>query len=104
RLAVAGAAMAVTLVVLRLGPRSRLPLFPSVALLAMPLALALTRRRWLPRLQSAVPGARAGLVLAALLVLALVLFPALFHFVDANTRTQIEAEHAPLVLRQPQWR
>jgi two-component system nitrogen regulation sensor histidine kinase NtrY len=83
---------------------SRLPLPPAVVLLAMTAALALTRERWGPRLRAAVPGARAGLALAGVLVLALVLFPTVFHFVDASTRQQIETEYAPLVQRQPQWR
>jgi signal transduction histidine kinase len=95
-----------TLLAWRLWPQgfARLPLPPTLALLAMALVLALTRDRWAARLRAVVPGARAGLALAGILVLALVLFPTIFHFVDQSTRLQIETEYAPLVLRQPHWR
>ena len=49
-------------------------------------------------------GPRAGAVLAAVAGLSLLLYPSLVHYGEKNTRLQIERDHAPLVLRQPQWR
>jgi signal transduction histidine kinase len=42
--------------------------------------------------------------LAAVAALSLLLYPSLVHYGEKNTRVQIERDHAPLVLRQPQWR
>jgi hypothetical protein len=81
-----------------------LPLFPGVAMVLLAAALAGSRHFWEPRLRAASAGARAGLAVAAVGFLALLLYPSLVHFAEKNIRLQIERDHAPLIRRQPQWR
>jgi two-component system nitrogen regulation sensor histidine kinase NtrY len=81
-----------------------LPLLPGIALVLLAAALAGGRHFWEPRLLAASAGARAGLAVAAVGLLALLLYPSLVHFAERNTRLQIERDHAPLIRRQPQWR
>ncbi|HEY7509674.1 MAG TPA: ATP-binding protein, partial [Vicinamibacteria bacterium] len=101
-LALAALAVAVE----RLWPASwpDLPLVPAVALvLAAGIAGGTTGwwRGWLVR---APHGARAAAAVGGGAALALVLYPTLVHFAETFTRAQIERDHAPEVLRQPQWR
>jgi signal transduction histidine kinase len=90
----------------RLWPRELigLPLLPAVFLFLVPAALAAGAFRWQPRLRQAPTGALAGVALAATAGLGLLLYPSLVHYGEKSTRQQIERDHAPLVLRQPQWR
>jgi signal transduction histidine kinase len=81
-----------------------LPLAPAVAAFLLAAVLGGTRHWWAPRLGAAGLGPRAGAVLAAVAGLSLLLYPSLVHYGEKNTRLQIERDHAPLVLRQPQWR
>jgi len=46
----------------------------------------------------------AGLVLGTVGLLSLLLYPSLVHYGEKGARRQIERDHAPLILRQPQWR
>jgi signal transduction histidine kinase len=81
-----------------------LPFVPAVALILAAGVAAGTAplwRGWTSRAQS---GARAALAIATVAVLALALYPSLVHFAEAYTRAQTETDHAPEVLRQPQWR
>jgi len=81
-----------------------LPLAPAVAAFLLAAVLGGTRHYWLPRLRAASLGPRAGLALCAVALVSLLLYPSLVHYGEKNTRLQIERDHAPLVLRQPQWR
>jgi signal transduction histidine kinase len=81
-----------------------LPLAPAVAVFLIAAVLGGTRERWAPRLRDATLGPRAGVVLASVAALSLLLYPSLAHYAEKNTRLQIERDHAPLVLRQPHWR
>ena len=81
-----------------------LPLAPAVAAFLMAAVLGGTCALWCPRLRAASLGPRAGAALAALAALSLLLYPSLVHYGEKNTRLQIERDHAPLVLGQPQWR
>jgi signal transduction histidine kinase len=101
-LLLAGLAVAVE----RLWPPSwpDLPLLPAVALVLAAGMAAGTAPRWRRRLERAPPGTRAVAAVLGVAALALALYPSLVHFAEAYTRTQVEADHAPEVLRQPQWR
>ena len=81
-----------------------LPLLPGMAMVLLAAALAGGRHLWEPRLRAASAGARAGLAVAAVGLLGLLLYPTLVHFAEKNTRLQIERDHASLIRRQPQWR
>jgi signal transduction histidine kinase len=81
-----------------------LPLAPAVLAFLVAALAGGTRQAWAPRLRAASLGARAGLALAGVAVVSLLLYPSLVHYGEKNTRLQIERDHAPLVLRQPQWR
>jgi signal transduction histidine kinase len=81
-----------------------LPLAPAMAAFLMAAALGGTHQLWAPRLRAASLGPRAGVALAAVAALSLLLYPSLVHYGEKNTRLQIERDHAPLVQRQPQWR
>jgi len=81
-----------------------LPPGPAVAAFLAAAVLGGTRHAWAPRLRAASLGPRAGLALVATAGLSLLLYPSLVHYGEKNTRLQIERDHAPLVLRQPQWR
>jgi len=81
-----------------------LPLLPAVAAFLMAAVLGGTRHVWAPRLRDASLGPRAAALLAAVAAVSLLLYPSLVHYGEKNTRLQIERDHAPLVLRQPQWR
>jgi signal transduction histidine kinase len=81
-----------------------LPLVPAVVLVALAWWLAATDGAWLPRIRAASPEARAALVVGAVGVLSLLLQPSLAHYGEKSVRLQIERDHAPLILRQPQWR
>ena len=81
-----------------------LPLAPAVLAFLIAAVAGGTRQAWAPRLRAASLGARAALVLAGVAGLSLLLYPSLVHYGEKNTRLQIERDHAPLVLRQPQWR
>ena len=90
----------------RLWPRALpdLPFVPAVALVLAAGVAAGTAPRWSGWTSRAQSGARAALAIAAVAVLGLSLYPSLVHFAEAYTRAQTETDHAPEVLRQPQWR
>ncbi len=90
----------------RLWPRDviGLPLIPAVLLFAAAALLAATRPHWQAWLRASSPGSRAGIVLALVAFLSLLLYPALVHYGEKTIRQQIERDHASLVLHQPQWR
>jgi signal transduction histidine kinase len=81
-----------------------LPLLPALAFFLIAAVAAGQARRWRERLRLASLDARAGLCLIGVAALALLLFPSLVHFDEKNLRRAIEQTHAPLVLRQPEWR
>jgi signal transduction histidine kinase len=81
-----------------------LPLAPAVLAFLAAAVAAGTRHLWEPRLRAATLGLRAAAALAGMAGLSLLLYPSLVHYGEKNTRLQIERDHAPLVLRQPQWR
>jgi signal transduction histidine kinase len=81
-----------------------LPLLPAVALFVGAATVGGTADVLRDRLASAGAGVRAGVVIAGVAVFALLLYPSLIHYGEKSTRAQIERDHAPLVLRQPQWR
>jgi len=81
-----------------------LPLVPAVLLVVLAWWLAATHPAWLPRVRMASAEGRAGLAVGAVGVLALLLHPGLAHYGEKGVRLQIERDHAPLILRQPQWR
>jgi signal transduction histidine kinase len=110
RLVRLGGVVAFGMLAERLWPRDviGLPLVPAVLLFG---AAALcagtrpgTRPGWQAWLGASSPGAQAGLVLAAVAFISLLLYPALVHYGEKTIRQQIERDHAPLVLHQPQWR
>ncbi|HEY7413129.1 MAG TPA: ATP-binding protein [Vicinamibacteria bacterium] len=87
--------------------RAVVPAFPLGPALALVLGAALAaglRGRWHPWLRGATAGAHAALLPGALAALGLVLYPTLVSFAAAATSARIERDHAPVVLRQPQWR
>jgi signal transduction histidine kinase len=90
----------------RLWPRALpdLPLVPALVLVLAAGVAAGTAPRWRAWTSRAQSGARAALAVAAVAGLALVLYPSLVHFAEVYTRAQTETDHAPEVLRQPQWR
>jgi signal transduction histidine kinase len=90
----------------RLWPRALpdLPFVPAVALILAAGLAAGTASRWRAWTSRAQSGARAALAIVAVAALALALYPSLVHFAEAYTRAQTEIDHAPEVLRQPQWR
>ncbi|MBI3932349.1 MAG: HAMP domain-containing protein [Acidobacteria bacterium] len=106
RLVRLGSATLVALAAFRLWPRDLigLPLVPAVALVLLAALPGAGRPAWQDRLGSRGPGALAGLALATVALLALMLYPTLVHYGEKNARQQIEHDHAPLVRRQPQWR
>ena len=57
-----------------------------------------------PRRAGPAPGCTAALVVAAWRALGLILYPSPLQASQRSLRLQIERNHAPLVLRQPQWR
>jgi signal transduction histidine kinase len=73
-------------------------------LLASAQGLALARPRWEPAGRQATTGTRAVLAVGGLAGLGLILYPALLQASQRSLRLQIERNHAPLVLRQPEWR
>jgi signal transduction histidine kinase len=80
---------------------------PVPALLALFAGVALaatTSRAWRPRLATASEPARAALGLAGIGTLALLLYPAIARFAEAELRRAIVEAHAPTVLQQPEWR
>ncbi len=90
----------------RFWPRERLglPLLPALLLFFGAAAVAGSARRLWPRLARASADERAALALAAVGALGMLLFPSLVHFGEKRLRRAIENSHAPLVLRQPEWR
>ena len=87
-----------------LWPRTiSLPLVPAIALVLLA-GVAANHRGWLPRVRAAPAEGWAGLVLAVAGLLSLLLYPSLVHYGEKGVRLQIERDHAPLILRQPQWR
>jgi signal transduction histidine kinase len=81
-----------------------LPLLPTLILVLVAGVAAGAARQWRMRLEQGQSGTHAVVAVLGVAALALVLYPSLVHFADAYTRAQVEADHAPEVLRQPQWR
>jgi hypothetical protein len=77
------------------------PLVPAVALYLAAALLGGTTGTWRPKLEQASPGERAGYALAATSALTLLLYPTVVHFAEKETRSRIEGDYAPAVLRQP---
>jgi signal transduction histidine kinase len=98
--------VALGLLAYRLWPRELIgiPLLPAIGLFMLAAALAGTHRSWHPWIVAAPAGAQAGWALAGVATLSLLLHPTLVHFAEKEARQQIELSHAPLILRQPQWR
>jgi signal transduction histidine kinase len=104
RSAVVGGWLAFGLAAAAVWPRTiSLPLVPAVALVLVA-GVAATHGGWLPRFREAPAEAWAGFALAVVGLLSLLLYPSLLHFGEKGVRLQIERDHAPLILRQPQWR
>jgi signal transduction histidine kinase len=101
-----GALAALALLVERLWPWAwpDLPLLPALVLVLAAGVAAGTASRWRSRLEDSPPGTHAVVAVLGVAALALVLYPSLVHFAEAYTRAQVETDHAPEVLRQPQWR
>jgi two-component system, NtrC family, nitrogen regulation sensor histidine kinase NtrY len=105
RALLAAAALAFTLVAYLLWPKSiSLPLLPAILLSLLAAVLASTHPSWSPRIRGLSAEGLAGLALATIGLLALILYPSLVHYGEKGLRLQIERDHAPLILRQPQWR
>lgn len=81
-----------------------LPLVPTLALFLLTALLGGLRESWRPLCSAASPELRAGLGVATVALLSLLLYPSLVHFGEKNTRLQIQQQHAQVVLRQPEWR
>jgi signal transduction histidine kinase len=81
-----------------------LPLVPAIGLYLTAAILGGTRGRWGPRLRRATPGEIAGLGLACVSGLTVLLYPTLVHFAEKDIRSQIEGDYSAAVLRQPAWR
>jgi signal transduction histidine kinase len=104
RYVVLGGWLAFGLLAGALWPRAiSLPLVPALALVLLA-GVAAHHRGWLPMVRAAPAEAWAGLVLATVGLLSLLLYPSLVHYGEKGARRQIERDHAPLILRQPQWR
>jgi len=76
------------------------PLAPAFALLAAAGLAVWAPPRWRQALRASTPEARAALLVAVVGVLALLLFPTLAHFEEADTRREIERDDATLLLGQ----
>jgi len=81
-----------------------IPLVPAIAFYLLAALLGASRESWLPRLPASSPAERAGMALAVIGVLTLLLHPTMVHYAGKSTRREIEREDAPSVLRQPEWR
>jgi signal transduction histidine kinase len=79
-------------------------LLGPVLLLAAGHALAWTRGRWQTVAARTTGGTWAILLVAGLALVGLALYPALLQASQKSLRQQVERSHAPLVLRQPEWR
>ena len=97
---------ALTVAVERLWPAGwpDLPLLPMLGLVLAAALAAGTSTVWRGALLRAPQGTKAAAAVLSMAVLAVALYPALVHFAETYTRAQIERDHAPEVLRQPQWR
>jgi signal transduction histidine kinase len=76
------------------------PPIPALALLAAAALAGWAPARWRDELRATTPESRAGLVIGGVACLALLLFPTLAHFEEADTRREIEREDATLLLGQ----
>jgi signal transduction histidine kinase len=104
-LALAGLALGVAAAAVAFWPATTPPAWaPSLLLVALALAPVLASARLGTRARAASPGGRAVMVLLGVAILAGILYPLLVDYASRNTRVQVMANHAPLVLRQPEWR
>jgi signal transduction histidine kinase len=106
RVALLAGALAIAWTAARFWPRQSLglPLLPALLLAGLGACAGLLHTRWRPSLAAYPAGLRAGLAILGLAVCGLMLHPTLVHYGEKQLRLQIESEHAPLILRQPQWR
>ncbi len=81
-----------------------IPLAPAIGFYIAGAILGGTRGAWQARLQRATPGEVAGLSLAWVSALTVLLYPSLVHFAEKGIRSLIEGEYSTAVLRQPSWR
>ncbi len=88
----------------RVGPQQHLTMLLVLSLALATAFLGAGLRRFGPSLAVASGEVRAGLVIAATALLALLLCPALFQAAEADLRGHVETSYAPATLRQPEWR
>ncbi len=102
RLAFFGALAAMAATAIAYWPRSvvDLPPLPALALFGSAALAGFSHARWRRALRAASPDARAGVVVLAAGLLALVLFPTLAHFAETATRRAIVQDDAALLVGQ----